>query len=84
MPDRSPASDLKQPLIFDGHNDLLLKVQRAGGLSALSDYMEGGPGHLDLPKAKAGGFGGGFFAIYVPSASNADVDDLEMREPPYD
>lgn len=84
LPDRSPAFDLKQPLIFDGHNDLLLKVQRAGGLSALSDYMEGGPGHLDLPKAKAGGFGGGFFAIYVPSASNADVDDLEMREPPYD
>lgn len=84
MPDRSTTSDLKQPLIFDGHNDLLLKVQRAGGLSALSDYMEGGPGHLDLPKAQAGGFGGGFFAIYVPSASNADVDDLEMRDPPYD
>ena len=26
-----------------------------------------GKGHLDLPRMKAGGFAGGFFAIYLPS-----------------
>jgi membrane dipeptidase len=45
-------------VIIDGHNDLVLRVWR------------GEPSkHLDLDDARAAGFAGGFFALYVPSAS---------------
>jgi membrane dipeptidase len=45
-------------VIIDGHNDLVLRIWR------------GEPSkHLDLDDARAAGFAGGFFALYVPSAS---------------
>ena len=52
--------------IFDGHNDTLLHLhlqERGGGRSFL---VESDQGHIDLPRAKRGGFAGGFFAIFVP------------------
>jgi len=55
------------PLMFDGHNDVLLKLFSAGTLDAHQGFINGLDGHIDLPKARRGGFGGGFFAIYVPS-----------------
>lgn len=83
--DLPPADDRPAvPLIFDGHNDLLLKIYRAGGLTARTIFTEGSDGHLDLAKAREGGFGGGFFAIFVPSSSSFSADDAEMRRPPYD
>jgi membrane dipeptidase len=43
-------------VIIDGHNDLVLRR-----------FMGESPKHLDLDAARAAGFAGGFFALYVPS-----------------
>jgi membrane dipeptidase len=57
--------------VFDGHNDTLLRLWRTGNKVAELDFLADGPsGHLDLPKARAGGFAGGLFAVFVPSSSN--------------
>lgn len=52
--------------IFDGHNDTLLRLYRKGPGSERLFFTRGEEGHLDLPRARAGGFGGGFFAVFVP------------------
>ena len=76
-----------EPLIFDGHNDVLLKLMNDGGPGSAQRFIEGCHGHIDAPRAKLGGFGGGFFAIYIPSP-NDDVneDDMfeAMNQPSYD
>lgn len=75
------------PLIFDGHNDVLLKLQNAGGVSAAASFVSGCGGHIDRARAKTGGLGGGFFATYVASPKTDDpIDDMfdEMAHPPYD
>lgn len=69
-----------RPLVFDGHNDSLqvMFVPRKMGRDLLTESAEG---HLDLPRAAAGGFGGGMFAIFVPSSpSGAVVDPIHARE----
>ena len=54
--------------IFDGHNDVLLRLHLRGGADAVTAFLQGEEkGHLDLPKAQAGGFAGGLFAMFVPS-----------------
>ena len=56
--------------IFDGHNDVLLRLWRnaAKGGDPVAEMVNGTTsGHIDLPRAKAGGLGGGFCAIFVPS-----------------
>ena len=54
--------------IFDGHNDVLLRLDRRGGADAPRAFLEGeAKGQLDLPMAQAGGFAGGLFAVFVPS-----------------
>ncbi len=54
--------------IFDGHNDVLLRLQRRGGDDPVAAFFQGGEkGQLDFPKAREGGFAGGLFAIFVPS-----------------
>ena len=58
------------PAIFDGHNDVLLHLYREGGLSASDSFLNGRDGAIDLIKAKAGGFAGGFFAVYIPSPTD--------------
>ena len=74
--------------VFDGHNDLLLRFHRdPGGREAIWSGAEG-KGHLDLPRMKAGGFAGGFFAIYIPSPADADAVDFAamdrlMENPPF-
>ena len=54
--------------IFDGHNDTLLRLYRKG-LPVTAFFEHGEDGHLDLPRARAGGFAGGLFACFVPSES---------------
>ena len=44
--------------VFDGHNDVLLAER------SFAERSE--DGHLDLARARAGGFAGGFFAIFTP------------------
>ena len=76
-----------EPLIFDGHNDVLLKLLIDGGPDAAQAFISGRAGHIDVPRAIAGGFGGGFFALYVPSPSDiVSKDDryAEMNHPTYD
>jgi membrane dipeptidase len=55
--------------IFDGHNDVLLRLSRAKGGGERSFFERSERGHIDLPRAREGGFGGGFFAVFVPDAS---------------
>jgi len=73
-----------QPVIFDGHNDVLCKLYRAGGVTAARSFLQGREGAVDLPKAQEGGFGGGFFAVYVPSPTDMDDKYDEMTKPSYD
>jgi membrane dipeptidase len=62
--------------IFDGHNDALLRLHRHGGDDAIAGFLHGqDKGQLDLAKARAGGFAGGLFAIFVPSAEKKDKDE---------
>ncbi len=73
--------------IFDGHNDVLLRLW-SGRPDAIDGFAAGSGGHIDGPRAKLGGFGGGMFAIFVPgdleldlSALHAAEYDLPMPEP---
>ncbi|NNF78507.1 MAG: membrane dipeptidase [Rhizobiales bacterium] len=75
---------MREPPIFDGHNDVLTRLLNAGGRSAVETFVSGRNGHLDVPKAQKGGFGGGFFAIWVPSPSDGGVRYQEMNRPKYD
>lgn len=72
-----------RPLIFDGHNDFLLRLLRDPANRAATWLTDTGKGHLDLPRMQKGGFGGGFFAIYIPSPDQAHSIDDEMESPPY-
>ena len=75
--------DATEPVIFDGHNDLLCRLWLAGGVEAAASFVEGRKGPLDRPKAEAGGFGGGFFAIYAASPVDSDSSYQAMRRPRY-
>src|SRR5215211_6782594 len=52
--------------IFDGHNDTLLSLYERERGEGASFFDHSTKGHIDLPRARTGGFGGGFFAVYVP------------------
>ncbi|AJY45328.1 dipeptidase [Martelella endophytica] len=71
------------PPVFDGHNDLLFRLHHQQ--IAIEDVVSGlASGHLDLPRAKAAGFAGGFFALWVPSTRTGsaaeDSDDALMAD----
>ena len=72
------------PLIFDGHNDVLLKLHLAGGVDAIDTFATGREGDIDLPRAKISGFGGGFFAIFVRSQMDRAAKQKAMEHPSYD
>ena len=57
-------------LVFDGHNDVLLRLWRTArnGVDPIAEFRDGtDQGHIDGPRARAGGLAGGFCAIYIPS-----------------
>jgi len=57
--------------VFDGHNDVLLRLYKSTSSDAVSDFLNGeDAGHIDLKKARAGAFVGGLFAMYSPSPGN--------------
>ncbi|QFQ86975.1 peptidase [Paracoccus kondratievae] len=71
--------------VFDGHNDFLQRMVAAGPERDRL-WLEGnGEGHLDLPRMKAGGFAGGFFAIWTPSPSGPDdaLAAMLKKNPPF-
>lgn len=57
------------PLIIDGHNDTVLRFygEEVLDLPRHSFFDRNSVGHIDLPRAREGGLGGGFFAIYTPN-----------------
>jgi membrane dipeptidase len=55
------------PLVFDGHNDTLLNLHLPDRGEGRSFFERSDLGHIDLPRAREGGFGGGFFACYTPN-----------------
>ena len=55
------------PVVFDGHNDVLLRLGGPDGGGPSAFFERNDQGHLDLPRAREGGFGGGFFAVWIPS-----------------
>jgi membrane dipeptidase len=72
--------------IFDGHNDVLLRLtlksEPDGGVRS---FLDGdGAGQLDLPRAKTGCFAGGLFAVYVPTRGPEPDRDAMMRATEYD
>lgn len=65
-------------LVFDGHNDVLLRLwtHARDGADPIAEFRDGtSAGHIDWPRAKKGGLAGGLCAIYVPSG------DLAFAEP---
>ncbi len=74
------------PLVFDGHNDTLLALYRAGAGQERTFFTRSAHGHLDLPRAVEAGFGGGFFAVYVPSPPQPDglKPNLPRDSTPYE
>lgn len=65
--------------VFDGHNDVLLRLLKSHAASAETAFIEGtATGHLDLPRARKGGFVGGMFAIFPPSPhSSGSIDRMQ-------
>ncbi len=65
-------------LVFDGHNDVLLRLWRnmKAGADPVAEFSNGTPeGHIDGPRAREGGLAGGLCAIYIPSG------DLVLKDP---
>ena len=67
--------------IFDGHNDLLSCLDAEGDPDG-AGFLAGRAGHIDLPRARAGGLAGGFFAVWPPY-DRASAPDPKARERHY-
>jgi membrane dipeptidase len=73
-------------LVFDGHNDALGRLWTASA-DPIADFAK--PiGHINVPHARAGGLGGGLFAMYSPQSrapfdfTDFSVADLNIPLPP--
>ena len=60
-------------MIFDGHNDTLLRLFDTEGKAHA--FFERGAGQLDLARAREGGLAGGIFAIFTPAPPGSDQHD---------
>src|ERR1700730_14257372 len=72
--------------IFDGHNDTLLHLHMTERGEGRNFFVRSEKGHIDLPRAKLGGFAGGFFAIFCPTPSQLQMtrEDLVITETGYE
>lgn len=67
--------------VFDGHNDVLLRLYNSPSADVVSDFLNGeDAGHLDLKKARSGSFVGGFFALFSPSKKPAATGSRTAEE----
>jgi len=67
--------------IFDGHNDLLLRLMQRCHTSHLDDVVQqcltgDGQGHIDVPRMQRGGFIGGLFAVFVPPSDSLNFSSM--------
>jgi membrane dipeptidase len=67
--------------IFDGHNDTLLRLYQSSG-DVEAEFLQGSAkGHIDLPRARTGGFVGGMFAMFPPPMKKTNFDpDPKARQ----
>lgn len=70
--------------VFDGHNDVLSQLARAGGVPAAEAFLASTNFHIDSLKARQGGLGGGFFAMWVASPSEGAGYQSLMMNAEYD
>ena len=61
--------------IFDGHNDTLLSLYERERGDGVTFFDRSEKGHIDLPRAREGGFAGGFFAVFVPDPAEERLTD---------
>jgi membrane dipeptidase len=67
--------------VFDGHNDVLSRLLHAGA-DAPAGFLAGdGAGHVDLPRAQAGGLAGGCFAVFCGAPPEEAYATGAYREP---
>lgn len=81
----SPTTQSEQLIesvpVFDGHNDVLTQLYRQGGVKAAEQLLSTTGFHIDCVKARAGGFAGGFFAMWVSSPDQGeDYQSLMVQE----
>jgi len=63
--------------IFDGHNDTLTNLFIPEQGKGRSFFSQSTIGHIDLPRARQAGLGGGFFAIFTrPPADSPEADPM--------
>ena len=69
---------------FDGHNDTILRLYGPRSVHGGADlfFRESADGHIDLPRARAAGMKGGFWALYVPSPEGKDPLTLDTTNVP--
>jgi len=59
--------------VFDGHNDTILKLERAARQGKALDFASGDESlDIDLPRSRASGFAGGFFAMFTPAMEGGE------------
>jgi len=70
--------------VFDGHNDVLLRLHRSTSTDPIADFLSGEEaGHIDLRKARTGGFAGGLFALFSPPARPAGASKQPANGPSF-
>ena len=65
--------------IFDGHNDVLMNYfpPQQG---KIADFFSGDDNiRIDMPRARKGGFAGGFFAVFVPEQDSDEIEILSKH-----
>ncbi|MDE2750138.1 MAG: dipeptidase [Chloroflexota bacterium] len=69
--------------IFDGHNDTLLRFYQDDDVSYRDLFRELDSGHIDLVRARRGGFAGGFFAVWAPNKERIAPDSMPDTSKPF-
>ncbi len=70
--------------IIDGHNDTLLRFYQNEDVNLPDFFTQMVGGHIDLDRARKGGFAGGFFAVFVPNPKRRiDPDNMPDLRKPY-
>jgi len=66
--------------IFDGHNDALMSYITPGGVGVERFFLTNTDRHIDWPRARKGGFAGGFFAVFVSEPKSKQMlDDFDSK-----
>jgi membrane dipeptidase len=68
--------------VFDGHNDTVLRLSSSEHGEGRNFFERSTVGHIDLPRAKEGGFAGGFFAMFIPNPPKLMADFEGGKTPP--